>query len=324
MVNQFGDGFKYIGREIYRGNKLILNIDTLINYYITENHSAKETVKYFGITLGNLTVFLNHYNTKKPKSLSRVHNKKTCLEKYGDTNYNNHKQQIETCKQRYGVENTFQVEQFKIKASNTKLERYGNPNFMNIEKSRQTCLEKYGVEHPSQLDSVKEQKRKTCLEHYGVEYPMQAEEVKAKYDFEAVAEKAFNTKKKNGTTNTSAIQKTLTEILIDKYGKEDIFTEYKESRYPYHCDFYIKSLDLFIELNLYFTHGGHPFIGSQEDLEFLETWKAKAVGSKFYSNAIHVWTISDPEKQECAKKNGLNYKMFYTMQEVNDFIKSLK
>ena len=302
----------------------VFDIKELYQYYIVDNHSKKEALAKFNIKSGAFTKVVGHYGIKKPRQLSNVHNKRTCLERYGDPTYNNQEQLRKTNLKKYGCENVFQATEIKERASNTKLERYGNTSYVNPNKAKQTCLEKYGVEYPSQLDSVKEQKRKTCFEHYGVEYPMQAEEVKAKYDFEAVAEKAFNTKKKNGTTNTSAIQKTLTEILIDKYGKDDVFTEYKESRYPYHCDFYIKSLDLFIELNLYFTHGGHPFTGSQKDLEFLETWKAKAVGSKFYSNAIHVWTISDPEKQECAKKNKLNYKMFYTMQEVNDFIEGLK
>ena len=32
----------------------------------------------------------------------------------------------------------------------------------------------------------------------------------------------------------------------------------KYDRYPFACDFYISSLDLFIECNYHWTHGGKP------------------------------------------------------------------
>ena len=51
--------------------------------------------------------------------------------------------------------------------------------------------------------------------------------------------------------------------MIEIYGADDVKTEYKEERYPYHCDVYIPSKDLFIELNLFFTHGGHPYSASR-------------------------------------------------------------
>ena len=39
----------------------------------------------------------------------------------------------------------------------------------------------------------------------------------------------------------------------------DTIRQYKDSRYPYNCDFYIPCLDLFIEFQGYWTHGEHPF-----------------------------------------------------------------
>jgi len=325
IKNKFGEPFQYIGREVFRNGSKVLCIDDLVQYYITENHSAKETVKHFNITLGNLTVFQNHYGIRKPKNLCQVHNKKTCLAKYGDPNYNNKDQGKKTCLEKYGVENPFQAEQFKEKAEQTKVDRYNNPHYVNPGKAKETCLEKYGVTSVNKLDLIKERKKESCLEHYGVEYPMQSDIVKAKYDFKQISEKVFETKKQNGTTNTSKIQANTVSVLKEIYGADDILTEYKEERYPYHCDIYIKSLDQFIELNLFFTHGGHPYDSTnEEDIKLLNTWKAKADTSKFFENAIRVWTELDPEKQLCAKNNKLNYLMFYSEQEILNYLKELK
>ena len=57
--------------------------------------------------------------------------------------------------------------------------------------------------------------------------------------------------------------------------------------YPFHCDFYIPSLNLYIEYNGSWTHGKHPFDSlSKEDQNRLKEMKAKAVNSKYYNNAI--------------------------------------
>lgn len=48
----------------------------------------------------------------------------------------------------------------------------------------------------------------------------------------------------------------------------------------------------------------------------LEEWKAE--NTKFYRNAIYVWTKLDPLKQKTAKKNKLNYKVFW-YNDLSDF-----
>ena len=63
--------------------------------------------------------------------------------------------------------------------------------------------------------------------------------------------KSFETKKKNGTLNSSKDEKLILNNLIQKYGLNNVYYHYKEERYPFECDFYIKPLDLFIEINLH-------------------------------------------------------------------------
>ena len=60
----------------------------------------------------------------------------------------------------------------------------------------------------------------------------------------------YNTKKKNGTFNTSKPEIELYEFLQYMYPNSVIIKGYRDNaRYPFNCDFYIKSIDEFIELN---------------------------------------------------------------------------
>ena len=124
--------------------------------------------------------------------------------------------------------------------------------------------------------------------------------------------KEYITKKKNNSFNTSKKEEMFYESLLEENKTKTIFRQYKDDRYPFYCDFYIKEDDLFIELNLHWTHGGKLFNENDEEcLKQLSVWKEKAKTSKFYENAIQTWTVRDVNKQKIAKENKLNYKVIY-------------
>ena len=185
----------------------------------------------------------------------------------------------------------------------TKIRRYGDPNYNNREKYVETMVSSYGVHNSYQLP-----------------------EVRKKID----REKASETKRKNKTFNSSNQEDHLYQILTELYGKNDILRQYKDKeRYPWACDFYIKSLDLFIELQGFFTHGGHPFDETNyEDLqrkaELEEKWNHTK--SKLYIIALNVWCNTDIKKRNLAKENNLNYieifKLNVSKEEVQNLIKS--
>lgn len=74
------------------------------------------------------------------------------------------------------------------------------------------------------------------------------------------------------------------------FDKDDIIYQYSDKeRYPFNCDFYVKSKDLFIEVNYFWTHGTEPFNeNNPEHIKKLNEWKEKAKTSKFYNQAIYV------------------------------------
>ena len=96
------------------------------------------------------------------------------------------------------------------------------------------------------------------------------------------------------------------KILQDKFGDFDIEYQYRSLKYPYNCDFYIKSLDLYIELQGSWTHGKAPYDAkNREHIKKLQEWIQKSQTSQFYRNAIDVWTRADVEKRKIAKENGI-------------------
>ena len=116
----------------------------------------------------------------------------------------------------------------------------------------------------------------------------------------------------NNTFNTSNAEDNYFLKLKEMYGDDNVIRWYSDERYPFACDFYIPSEDLFIEYNKTWTHGGHPFDEMNlDDIYKLETWGEKAKTSKYYQNAIYTWTNLDVRKQKIAKENKLNYKVIY-------------
>lgn len=222
--------------------------------------------------------------------------------------------------EKYGVEYSFQADAVKEKIKQTSLERYGTESPVQGEavakKREQTCIERYGVSNPAKLDQTIEKMRKTCLERYGVDNYRKTEYMRnlMQENVEERLAKTNEAKRINKTFNSSSIEDKYYQILIEAYGQDDVVRQYSDDRYPFACDFYIKSEDLFIELNLSWTHGFHRFnINDPEDQQKLSFWKEKAKTSDYYQNAIITWTERDPKKFEFAEKNNLNYQVIYNL-----------
>lgn len=274
------------------------------------------------------------------------------------------------CLEKYGVKNFASLPETKEKIRRTNLERYGRENVgqFGTEEYKNIIRERYGVEYIMQNKEIKQRIKKTNLERYGVENIFQLPEIKQKAreaffkkygtqnvcDVEEFREKAnegrarwrqspeypekrklmtehnWETRRRNGTYNTSKTENKIFELLKQKF--VDVKREYKSELYPFHCDFYIPSLDLYIEYQGDWSHGskGNIVYGSfnkdnVNHIKILNEWKESSkrianekntVGKRNrYTNAIEVWTIRDPLKRETARKNNLNWIEFFTMDE---------
>lgn len=180
-----------------------------------------------------------------------------------------------------------------------------------FERQKENNLKKYGVENVFSLEEIKCKIKQTCLKRYGVEYIQQ---------YQGFIDKVNDTRLKNKTFNTSKDEKEIERLLNKKFPSVKI--QYKSKQYPFRCDFYIPSLNLYIEYQGTWTHGKHPFDKTnEEDIERLNIWKNK--NTKFYKSAIEVWTIRDPLKRKTAKDNNLNWIEFFTMEEFLNWYKDI-
>ena len=290
------------------------------------------------------------------KKLQEQNRQKAIYKIYGVKNVGQNKEirkkVIKTCLERYGVENPFQSDIIKDKIKKTCLERYEveSPSQSDIiqEKAKQTCLKRYGVEYPTQSEIIKEKVKQSNLEKYGVEHNFQSPIIREKakqtclerYGVDNFAktqqwkdyyklhqneikEKEYQTKRKNHTFNTSKSEDRCYKILINKYNKENIIRQYKSNVYPFACDFYIKSKNMYIECNFHWTHNNHLYNKNNiKDLITKCKWKQKAKTSKYYNIALDVWCNRDVKKFKHAKKNNLNYKVFYNEKEFKDWFET--
>ena len=208
--------------------------------------------------------------------------KETSIERYGVPFFNNQEKMKQTRLEKYGVTNFFQDKEIHNKALiNAK-------SSAAKEKKKQTCLNNFGVEYslsskeirekiettnrnkyggssPSCSKSVQEKMKQTSLKKYGKEHYTQTDEYKQRHQVtwnnktekerQEIVDKVVETKKLRHTFNTSSPEELFYTKLIDKFGVENIKRQYKDDRYPFSCDFYIVPLDMFIELNLFFSHG---------------------------------------------------------------------
>ena len=139
------------------------------------------------------------------------------MEKYGSETYlssNKRKEWDDELFKKTGKRAIINIDKIK----ETKFKKYGNANYVNIEKMKKTMIERYGAKTTLESKELSDKVKKTCIEKYGkekyidynkveetmlrkygVKNAFQLKEVRDKIDYE----KAINTKRKNGTLNSS-------------------------------------------------------------------------------------------------------------------------
>ena len=247
-----------------------------------------------------------------------------CAQNYQETK-NKYKS---TCLLKYNVEFPMQSLKVQQNAMQTCINRYGvsTPLKSNVikEKIKNTLIKKYGVKHTFSSNVIREKIKSTFIKKYGVKNPSELEFVRNKisnsHKLEIVKQKTYNTKKKNNSFGPQSKSESICYLYLSLYYPDTIRQYRDNKRYPYNCDFYIPSLDLFIEFQGYYTHGKHPYNSdSVSDKLLIEKYKEK-YGKN--CQAITIWTIKDPEKRKCAKEHSLNWKEFFTIDELKDWLEN--
>lgn len=119
-------------------------------------------------------------------------------------------------------------------------------------------------------------------------------------------EKSKITKQLNGTFKKSKAEDDFYRQLCLFFNYSDIVRGYvDEQRYPFNCDFYIKSKDLFIEYQGHQTHGNWPYDSNNaQHIDYCNCLKSSGYDTSTF-------TKRDPNKLNIAKHNNLNLILIY-------------
>lgn len=215
----------------------------------------------------------------------------------------------EECRNRKSMETQITVyggiglagEEAKQKAKHTNLVRYGGENVMTDAKVRAklgaTNTKLYGGKSPFSSAQVRHEAQRKS----------RAELVDAMREYKA-------TGKVSDFVCESFGEFLAFKQLVDKFGPDDVFCQYgihpHDARYPYNCDLYVKSLDLFIELNFYFVHGRHWFDENDHD-DLLRLQHLQESDKLKNKKAAKVWTVEDVAKRKKAAESGIKYLVFW-------------
>jgi len=205
-------------------------------------------------------------------------------------------------KEKFGIDNVFQLEDIKEKSKETKKTKYGDENYNNSEKMINTkkekygddylknsakniknkMIEKYGVDHPLKIKEFKDKQMKTVINKFGVENVSQLEEFKIK--------RANTIKEKFGVENASqneSIKEKKKQTSIKNFGvshhlkdyklfQKHLIAQYKIERY--------KNTDLFYQGSYEFH-----FLEKMEEKGKLREVSSGKSYNYIYNNKEHVY-----------------------------------
>ena len=259
---------------------------------------------------------LEKYGVEHTSQLKEVTDKRT---KSRADHVNKIQQHVrESLYKKYGAYDVMHIPHILQKIKNTNLKKFGvefplqqlkKENSEIYQKISQTCINKFGVDSPLKNREVREKIKQTNIQKYGVDNPLKNKEIwKKSQDNRQISSK-------------SKLENNFLNYLKLKYESDDIITQYKSKEYPYYCDFYIKSINLYIEIQGHWTHNDHPFdINNLNDQLIMDIWRTKSLSDKYYKNALNTWTIKDVEKRNTAIQNNLNYLEIFGKTDLNKYI----
>lgn len=259
---------------------------------------------------------LEKYGVEHTSQLKEVTDKRT---KSRADHVNEIQQHVrESLYKKYGAYDVMHIPHILQKIKNTNLKKFGvefplqqlkKENSEIYQKISQTCINKFGVDSSLKNKEVREKIKQTNIQKYGVDNPLKNKEIwKKSQDNRQISSK-------------SKLENNFLNYLKLKYEPDDIVTQYKSKEYPYYCDFYIKSINLYIEIQGHWTHNDHPFdINNLNDQLIMNKWHTKSLSDKYYKNALNTWTIKDVEKRNTAIQNNLNYLEIFGKTDLNKYI----
>ena len=118
--------------------------------------------------------------------------------------------------------------------------------------------------------------------------------------------KANQTKRRNGTYKRSKSEDLFYKKLCCVFGVENVVRQFTSDLYPFACDFYIRSKNLYIEYQGHYTHGSKPYCCCN-DIE------RSCISEAFESHKTDTttWSVRDTNKISSAISGGIMLLLIY-------------
>lgn len=312
--------------------KVIVDKNKLYELYIKENKNINETAELIGLSYRTVQRAIKEFGFNKDRNQIQ-------------------EQRKEYLKEKYNVENTYQLESSIEKSKQTKLERYGNENYNNSNQQKQTMIDKYGVKCGYNLPEIQEKikskyggigyaskiiqnkVKETNLEKYKVEYPIQNEDIKLKAKNKM--EQTF--KEKYGVIhnwNIPEVRERIKETVQEKYGvpyfcmKEECYSKngFTVSRINQEFANLLKENDIQYEQEYHIKNNSYDFKIDNILIEINPTYTHNSTNPTWFHNSkkepleknYHI------EKTKLALNNGYRCIHVWDWDNIDKIIEILK
>ena len=271
--------------------------DTFFKFpFICKNCISKEVHNNPEVRRKTEETCLARYGVKHnwaSKELREKGQYKTCLEKYGNRNYNNQEKLHETNIKKYG-ENYREI--FHEKSIQTCLEKYNKPWSNNLEKMYNTNIERYGDKCSLNNKEISDKRSKTWLENYGVNHPWKAS---------IVREKQFNTCMEKYNSVSPQFKYNYDNKWFDSSWEVAFYIYLKDHniRFEYHTE----------KFEYYWNNKKHYYF---PDFKVFNTFVE--IKSKFLYEKMLIENTKDAAKYDCMKKH--NVKIIINCDKYLDYV----
>jgi len=209
----------------------------------------------------------HHLQTKEGMEKQKQTNLKRHGVMHALQNTDSMKKRNETMINNWGVQHAVHNNELKDKMKKTMEDRY-NVSFPGQseevkQKMKDTCNSRYGKDYACQSEEVKQKRKDTLLKNWGVSNPTQNIEILERAQNSAFRRKIYTTP----TGEEWSLQGYEIDVapkLIQEYGEKNVTSDIKKVPHipwtdedgkerTYHCDFYVESLKLIIEVKSIWT-----------------------------------------------------------------------
>lgn len=221
-------------KATHTGGRIRKGSDVEVGVFACD-HCKKEFEK----RLSQMKDKTNHFCSKRC-----VHNERKASGLVG-------RSRIETCKNRWGVSNTFQSPEKQAKARQTLLTTYGVSHSMHIpevvQKLSQANIKRWSLMSSDVCTLIQEKRKVTCIKRYGVDHPMKSS---------IVANRVLQAMLDGGHLRSKG-ERLIERMLCMIFERENVQTQVWQNNVAgrnHPVDFYIKSHRLMIEFDGDYWH----------------------------------------------------------------------